>query len=199
MSNYVFVSPTYSKGENISSKALYELKGNLIDDMNFLNSFKNKEKGVVYVANIFCPMSGFSNEVNYLYDISFQKEALIYICYSLLALILLLSILLFHSVIKNTEHIIGILKALGCSKNGIILLSCAFCLALSLIQYMVVLFAVTIFDYSMDGLFFYYPALVIKLDFVFALLFLILIYGLVISLLSTAKTIKQKAIKTINN
>lgn len=74
-----------------------------------------------------------------------------------------------------------------------------FCLALSLIQYMVVLFAVTIFDYSMDGLFFYYPALVIKLDFVFALLFLILIYGLVISLLSTAKTIKQKAIKTINN
>lgn len=144
-------------------------------------------------------MSGFSNEVNYLYDISFQKEALMYICYSLLALILLLSILLFHSVIKNTEHIIGILKALGCSKNGIILLSCAFCLALSLIQYMVVLFAVTIFDYSMDGLFFYYPALVIKLDFVFALLFLILIYGLVISLLSTAKTIKQKAIKTINN
>ena len=199
LSNYVFVSPTYSKGENISSKALYELKGNLIDDMNFLNSFKNKEKGVVYVANILCPMSGFSNEVNYLYDISFQKEALMYICYSLLALILLLSILLFHSVIKNTEHIIGILKALGCSKNGIILLSCAFCLALSLIQYMVVLFAVTIFDYSMDGLFFYYPALVIKLDFVFALLLLILIYGLVISLLSTAKTIKQKAIKTINN
>lgn len=81
----MFVSPTYSKGENISSKALYELKGNLIDDMNFLNSFKNKEKGVVYVANILCPMSGFSNEVNYLYDISFQKEALMYICYSLLA------------------------------------------------------------------------------------------------------------------
>ncbi len=199
LSNYVFVSPTYSKGENILSKALYELKGNLIDDMNFLNSFKNKEKGVVYVANILCPMSGFSNEVNYLYDISFQKEVLMYICYSLLALILLLSILLFHSVIKNTEHIIGILKALGCSKNGIILLSCAFCLTLSLIQYMVVLFAVTIFDYSMDGLFFYYPAFVIKLDFVFALLLLILIYGLVISLLSTAKTIKQKAIKTINN
>lgn len=199
LSNYVFVSPTYSKGENISSKALYELKGNLIDDMNFLNSFKNKEKGVVYVANILCPMSGFSNEVNYLYDISFQKEVLMYICYSLLALILLLSILLFYSVIKNTEHIIGILRALGCSKNGIILLSCAFCLALSLIQYMVVLFAVTIFDYSMDGLFFYYPALVIKLDFVFALLLLILIYGLVISLLSTAKTIKEKAIKTINN
>lgn len=67
-------------------------------------------------------------------------------------------------------------------------------------QYLgVFLFGIGIIDSCLDGLYFYVPLLLIKIDYILLLLLFVIVVGLIPSISAIVKSITKKPIKVINS
>ena len=64
---------------------------------------------------------------------------------------------------------------------------------------LLVLFGIGIIDSCLDGLYFYVPLLLIKIDYILLLLLFVIVVGLIPSISAIVKSITKKPIKVINS
>ena len=64
---------------------------------------------------------------------------------------------------------------------------------------LLVLFGIGIIDSCLDGLYFYVPLLLIKIDYILLLFLFVIVVGLIPSISAIVKSITKKPIKVINS
>lgn len=67
------------------------------------------------------------------------------------------------------------------------------------LEFLLVLFGIGIIDSCLDGLYFYVPLLLIKIDYILLLLLFVIVVGLIPSISAIVKSITKKPIKVINS
>lgn len=70
---------------------------------------------------------------------------------------------------------------------------------ISILEFLLVLFGIGIIDSCLDGLYFYVPLLLIKIDYILLLLLFVIVVGLIPSISAIVKSITKKPIKVINS
>lgn len=70
---------------------------------------------------------------------------------------------------------------------------------ISIFEFLLVLFGIGIIDSCLDGLYFYVPLLLIKIDYILLLLLFVIVVGLIPSISAIVKSITKKPIKVINS
>ena len=200
MSSYVFVSKDYIQLDEgqILGNVLYELKGNLKDDLDFLNKLCNNS-GHEYEVNFYCPSSAFCSRVDAFY--SFFDEDLNRLLFFIVVLIVnfLVSLILFYSFIKDLYHSLGILKSIGLSKGGIMILLTLICSGLCIGEYLISLIITSIFDAMVNGLYILFLMFALKVDYAGYLFLLILVSAIITSIAAIIQAVLQKPQRIIDN
>lgn len=124
-------------------------------------------------------------------------EKLIYLALFIISIFISWSLL--YSAIKDLDHNLGILKSLGCSKCGLLTIALLLSFGISILEFLLVLFGIGIIDSCLDGLYFYVPLLLIKIDYILLLLLFVIVVGLIPSISAIVKSITKKPIKVINS
>ena len=124
-------------------------------------------------------------------------EELIYLALFIISIFISWSLL--YSAIKDLDHNLGILKSLGCSKCGLLTIALLLSFGISILEFLLVLFGIGIMDSCLDGLYFYVPLLLIKIDYILLLFLFVIVVGLIPSISAIAKSITKKPIKVINS
>lgn len=86
---------------------------------------------------------------------------------------------------------------MGCSKGGLLAIALLLSFGISILEFLLVLFGIGIIDSCLDGLYFYVPLLLIKIDYI--LLLFVIVVGLIPSISAIVKSITKKPIKVINS
>lgn len=200
MSSYVFVSKEYSQLDEgqILGNVLYELKGNLKDDLDFLNKLCNNS-GHEYEVNFYCPSSAFCSRVDAFY--SFFDEDLNRLLFFIVVLIVnfLVNLILFYSFIKGLYHLLGILKSIGLSKGGIMILLILICSGFCIGEYLISLIITSIFDATINGLYILFLMFALKVDYAGYLFLLILVSAITTSIAAIIQAVLQKPQRIIDN
>ena len=178
---------------SLSSSAIKE-------DMDFLNDIDKESLTDAPDARIFTSMS---------YELEYKKshimfsaipsliEKLIYLALFIISIFISWSLL--YSAIKDLDHNLGVLKALGCSKCGLLTIALLLSFGISILEFLLVLFGIEIIDSCLDGLYFYVPLLLIKIDYILLLFLFVIVVGLIPSISAIVKSITKKPIKVINS
>ena len=178
---------------SLSSSAIKE-------DMDFLNDIDKESLTDAPDTRISTSMS---------YDLEYKKnhimfsaipsliEKLIYLALFIISIFISRSLL--YSAIKDLDHNLGILKSLGCSKGGLLTIALLLSFGISILEFLLVLFGIGIIDSCLDGLYFYVPLLLIKIDYILLLLLFVIVVGLIPSISAIVKSITKKPIKVINS
>lgn len=204
LSGYVYVSKDCEEiiDSNISRYVdfLYEIKGNIKEDMDFLNDIDKESLADAPDTRISTSMS---------YKLEYKENHILFsaipsliekLIYSALFIIsIFISWSLLYSAIKDLDHNLGILKSLGCSKSGLLTIALLLSFGISVLEVLLVLFGIGIIDACLDGLYFYVPLLLIKIDYILLLLLFVIVVGLIPSISAIVKSITKKPIKVINS
>ena len=118
-------------------------------------------------------------------------------CFILLIFHFVTTLLFYLLIVKDLDHNLGILKSLGCSKCGLLTIALLLSFGISIFEFLLVLFGIGIIDSCLDGLYFYVPLLLIKIDYI--LLLFVIVAGLIPSISAIVKSITKKPIKVINS
>lgn len=200
MSSYVFVSKDYIQLDEgqILGNVLYELKGNLKEDLDFLNKLCNNS-GQEYEVNFYCPSSAFCSRVDAFY--SFFDEDLNRLLFFIVVLIVnfLVSLILFYSFIKDLYHSLGVLKSIGLSKGGIMILLILICSGFCIGEYLISLIITSIFDATINGLYILFLMFALKVDYAGYLFLLILVSAITTSIAAIIQAVLQKPQRIIDN
>ena len=124
-------------------------------------------------------------------------EKLIYLALFIISIFISWSLL--YSAIKDLDHNFGVLKALGCSKGGIIKI--VFCLffVLSVLELAITIFSILAFDLFVDYFYLGFSILRIKADYLFIIVLLILSLGFISSIASSYKALRGNPTNVINS
>lgn len=204
LSGYVYVSKDCEEEKtnvvNGFVSFLYEIKGNIKEDMDFLNDIDKESLADAPDTRIFTSMS---------YELEYKKNYIMFsvipsligklIYLALFIISIFISWSLLYSTIKDLDHNLGILKSLGCSKGGLLTIALLLSFGISILEFLLVLFGIGIIDSCLDGLYFYVPLLLIKIDYILLLLIFVIVVGLIPSISAIVKSITKKPIKVINS
>lgn len=204
LSGYVYVSKDCEEEKtnvvNGFVSFLYEIKGNIKEDMDFLNDIDKESLADAPDTRISTSMSyKLEYKKNYIMFSAIPSliEKLIYLALFIISIFISWSLL--YSAIKDLDHNLGILKSLGCSKCGLLTIALLLSFGISILEFLLVLFGIGIIDSCLDGLYFYVPLLLIKIDYILLLLLFVIVVGLIPSISAIVKSITKKPIKVINS
>lgn len=204
LSGYVYVSKDCEEEKtnvvNGFVSFLYEIKGNIKEDMDFLNDIDKESLADAPDTQISTSMSyKLEYKKNYIMFSAIPSliEKLIYLALFIISIFISWSLL--YSAIKDLDHNLGILKSLGCSKCGLLTIALLLSFGISILEFLLVLFGIGIIDSCLDGLYFYVPLLLIKIDYILLLLLFVIVVGLIPSISAIVKSITKKPIKVINS
>ena len=204
LSGYVYVSKDCEEEKtnvvNGFVSFIYEIKGNIKEDMDFLNDIDKESLTDAPDTRIFTSMS---------YELEYKKnhimfsaipsliEKLIYLALFIISIFISWSLL--YSAIKDLDHNLGILKSLGCSKGGIIKI--VFCLffVLSVLELAITIFSILAFDLFVDYFYLGFSILRIKADYLLIIILLILSLGFISSIASSYKALRGNPTNVINS
>lgn len=204
LSGYVYVSKDCEEEKtnvvNGFVSFLYEIKGNIKEDMDFLNDIDKESLADAPDTRISTSMS---------YELEYKKNYIMFsaipsligklIYLALFIISIFISWSLLYSAIKDLDHNLGILKSLGCSKGGIIKI--VFCLffVLSVLELAITIFSILAFDLFVDYFYLGFSILRIKADYLLIIVLLILSLGFISSIASSYKALRGNPTNVINS
>lgn len=204
LSGYVYVSTDCEEEIDSNNSGyvdfLYEIKGDIRDDMSLLEDIKKESlinnPNVVLKTSMSFKVK--NKEVKIETTVSYYGlEWMAYLLLFIISVFITWSLL--YSAIKDLDHNLGILKSLGCSKCGLLTIALLLSFGISILEFLLVLFGIGIIDSCLDGLYFYVPLLLIKIDYILLLLIFVIVVGLIPSISAIVKSITKKPIKVINS
>lgn len=201
ISKYIFVSSDFDgdyDDNQYSDKVLFELGRNANYDMKvikqIMNQMKDDDRGYKLSGVASYCINKYSKLDNFFY---YQTILSYSFCFILLIFHFVTTLLFYLLIVKDLDHNLGILKSLGCSKCGLLTIALLLSFGISIFEFLLVLFGIGIIDSCLDGLYFYVPLLLIKIDYI--LLLFVIVAGLIPSISAIVKSITKKPIKVINS
>ena len=204
LSGYVYVSKDCEEEKtnvvNGFVSFLYEIKGNIKEDMDFLNDIDKESLADAPDTRISTSMSyKLEYKKNYIMFSAIPSliEKLIYLALFIISIFITWSLL--YSAIKDLDHNLGILKSLGCSKMALLNIALILCFVISFIEFIIVLVGMGIFDACINIFYFYVPLFLIKYDYVLVLLLFTITEGLIPSIIGITKAMTKKPVNVIDS
>ena len=202
ISKYIFVSSDFDgdyDDNQYSDKVLFELGRNANYDMKLIkqimNQMKDDDRGYKLLGAASYCINKYSKLDNFFY---YQTILSYSFCIILLIFHFATTLLFYLLIVKDLDHNFGVLKALGCSKGGIIkIIFCLFCV-MSVLELAITIFSIFAFDLFVDYFYLGFSILRIKADYLLVTIGLILLFGLVSSICSSYKALKGSPTNVIN-
>ncbi len=183
----------YSETESNSSRYLIKFTGNYSNDLNFINSFTTNDNYI----NIVNQYYGLTVIINTLSD-----PTIMIVVWSIIAVFLVISLLisinLFFANVKSMEKNLGILKAIGSSKEEISFIIGLQALFISLIEFILTIIFLLISAYIFNK-WSQISLLSLNISLVLYLLLILIIFALIVSLLASRKALLDRPINVIEN
>ncbi len=183
----------YSDSNSDSHQYLIKFSGNYSNDLSFINSFNINNNFI----DIFNQYYGFINIIQL-----FASTYVSIVVWSMIIVFLIISFListnLFYANVKSMEKNLGILKAMGSSKEETIFIVGIQTLLVSLIEFISAIIGTLIFSLILNG---YVQISLISLNINLVLILLLILVGfaLIVSLLASRKALLGRPINIIEN
>ncbi len=183
----------YSENDTNSSLYLVKFTGNYSNDLNFINSFTTDDN---YVG-IINQYNGFTTTISAL-----SNSIVVIVVRGIIVVFLVISFLvstnLFYANVKSMEKSLGILKAMGSSKEETTFIVSLQTFFISLIEFIFAIVGVLVFSYIFNNVM-KISLLNLNMLIILYLLLILIIFSLIVSLLASRKALLKRPINVIEN
>lgn len=203
ISKYIYVSSDFDGNyddNQYGDKVLFELGRNANYDMKLIKQIMNQmnddDRGYKLSGAASYCINKYSKLDNFFY---YQTILSYSFCIILLIFHFVTTLLFYLLIVKDIDHNLGVLKALGCSKGGIIKIIFCLFFVMSVLEFAITIFSILAFDLFVDYFYLGFSILRIKADYLLIIVLLILSLGFISSIVSSYKALRGNPTNVINS